>query len=342
MKVHLAETGDHVRDLSARDWRTQAATSSRHRFVDDPHAADVLLFTQPHMLQGDPLGRVIARHPLVRSHRDRCYVYDQRDRPWSPLPGLFVSLPASRFDHRRHRAVPYYKGDESDFVARRLEMPDLLFSLVGAVTHPCRAQLFALRHPDAVVQSTGAAFNDGTASDAAARRERFVGTTLRSHFVLCPRGHGTSSFRLYEVLAAGRVPVIIADEWVPPSGPDWWSFALRWPEGRTAGLADELTARMDEWPERAARAIDAYDRWFAPAARIDRVVDELADLVRITHSPRRRRPLALRDSQYRRFAARHAADGLAPVGASVRRILGGAAAHSGVRVGNAKGGTVEQ
>src|ERR1041385_4875007 len=47
--------------------------------------------------------------------------------------------------------------------------------------------------------------------------------------------------------AAGRVPVVISDPWVPPRGPDWDALPIRWPEGRTDGLVEALEARSVEW-----------------------------------------------------------------------------------------------
>jgi len=42
-------------------------------------------------------------------------------------------------------------------------------------------------------------------------------------------------------LAAGRAPVIISDDWCPPSGPDWDQIAVVWPERRI----DELPRHLE-------------------------------------------------------------------------------------------------
>ena len=49
----------------------------------------------------------------------------------------------------------------------------------------------------------------------------------RTRFVLCPRGQGVSSIRLFEVMKSGRVPVIISDAFVPPAlqGRTGWTDA---------------------------------------------------------------------------------------------------------------------
>jgi len=45
----------------------------------------------------------------------------------------------------------------------------------------------------------------------------FIDVTSRSVFTLCPRGYGRTSFRLYEAMNLGSIPVYIWDdmEWLP-------------------------------------------------------------------------------------------------------------------------------
>ena len=54
---------------------------------------------------------------------------------------------------------------------------------------------------------------DGRAS---ADTRRFVELMSRSVFALCPRGYGRTSYRMYEALQLGCIPVYIHDEpWLP-------------------------------------------------------------------------------------------------------------------------------
>jgi hypothetical protein len=182
--------------------------------------------------------------------------------------------------------------------------------------------LFELRHPDAVVESVrGFTFYDSSSADFQARRERFSETLLRSRFVLCPRGKGTSSIRMYETLAAGRIPVIVADDWVAPAGPDWERFSIRWPEGRTNGLIDMLERRNRDWPAMSAAAASAYREFFAPDVWFQRVVDlcgELRESARIEDFP----PAGRRDRAFISAAADVARwRTTSPVRRSGKRIL---------------------
>lgn len=98
--------------------------------------------------------------------------------------------------------------------------------------------------------------------------------------MLCPRGDGTSSIRLYEALAVGAVPVIIADDWVPPAGPAWEECSIRWPEGRIDGLTQMLEDRNGDWPRLSAEARRVHEEYFSPAVYFHHVAERCADLLR--------------------------------------------------------------
>ncbi len=54
-------------------------------------------------------------------------------------------------------------------------------------------------------------------------RHEFVQNTFESDYVLCTRGAGNFSYRLYEVLSAGRIPVFLDTDCVLP-----YDFAIDW------------------------------------------------------------------------------------------------------------------
>lgn len=262
---------DDIETLARRD-RFRA-----HELAPDPESADVVLFPQCHMV--DRRLAAIRRHPAARRHHDKVMVYDERDKPWLSYPGVYVSVPRRQFDPLRQRAWGYLRVENEFSRAEPISEPDLLFSFVGSPTAPCRTPLFGLRHPDAVVEEVrGFLFWDETSPDYEARRQRFREILQRSRFVLCPRGHGTSSFRLYETMAAGRVPVIISDAWVAPEGPHWGSFSLRVKESETAALPRLLEERASEWTELSQAARAAYDDYFGDRVVFHRVAEALAGI----------------------------------------------------------------
>jgi hypothetical protein len=289
MRVHIPRLGlGVVPDLPVTELEEFARIDriGRHEVTADPDSADLILFPQCHMLPTDWRLNAIRSHAVTARYRGKVMVYDERDRPWCGFPGVYVSMPKREFDGRFQRSWGYRAVPPADSPRE----PDLLFSLIGSPSHRCRRQLFELRHPDAVVEQVrGFTFYDSRSADFDSRRERFRETLLRSRFVLCPRGKGTSSIRLYETLAAGRVPVIVADDWVAAPGPDWERFSIRWPEGRTNGLIDLLEGRDRDWPAMSNAAAKAYRDFFAPDVWFHNVVDlcsELRQSVRMGDFPR--------------------------------------------------------
>lgn len=63
-----------------------------------------------------------------------------------------------------------------------------------------------------------------------------------STFTLCPRGIANWTFRLYESILSGSIPVILSDTFIPPMGElQWNSFSLRYPESKLHEIGKILT-----------------------------------------------------------------------------------------------------
>ena len=279
MIVHFARLGESIfEDAPCIEFEKLSSLDrfNRHQIGADPHSADLIIFPQCHMLGSDWRLRAITEHRLTRLHKKKVTVYDERDRPWCSLPGVYVSMPSTSFNVRFQRSWAYYGRLESTPDCD----PDLLFSFIASPTASCREPLFRLAHPDAIVEKVRRfTFYDSTSLDFEARRFRFRSILARSRFVLCPRGRGTSSIRLYETLAAGRVPVIISDDSVPPPGPDWNQICIRWPEGATGGLIEMIQAHDHEWAKMSTAARSAYREHFAPDSNFHHIVSACGELL---------------------------------------------------------------
>jgi SAM-dependent methyltransferase len=82
---------------------------------------------------------------------------------------------------------------------------EILLSFIGAKTHPIRTRLV-----DELRESGWAASLDIVPYD------EYLNILQRSTFALCPRGYGVTSFRLYESMAYGCIPVYISDKFIEP------------------------------------------------------------------------------------------------------------------------------
>lgn len=91
---------------------------------------------------------------------------------------------------------------------KRVEQPEYLASFVGSLkTHPIRQKIY-----DELYSRKGFYI-----CESGANIELFENIMANSYFALCPRGYGPTSFRLYEAIQIGVVPVYITDDepWTP-------------------------------------------------------------------------------------------------------------------------------
>ena len=94
-------------------------------------------------------------------------------------------------------------------------------SFVGSLTHPIRRALYDAYHD----VGHGYVFSAQNWSQQVEheRLQEFIKITANSEFALAPRGYGATSFRLYEVMQLGAIPVYVSDKhWLP------WQDELNW------------------------------------------------------------------------------------------------------------------
>jgi hypothetical protein len=178
----------------------------------------------------------------------------------------------------------YFHFADNDFEPLKWESPSILFSFAGSIAnHPVRQSLLKkLGSHTSFVDSSGSvipAFTKGDTKAIAALRHQMIELARKSKFVLCPRGKGCGSIRLFEVMQMARCPVIISDEWMPPNGPEWESFSIRIPENDIATIPDVLKGLEHKAEKLGRLSRDAYDRFFASEMRLSWIAHELRQLL---------------------------------------------------------------
>jgi len=135
---------------------------------------------------------------------------------------------------------------------------------------------FPYNRPDVEVLETSGwmHWKDGIVGTREAQKD-YADALARSHFALCPRGMGFGSIRLFEVMEMGVAPVLLADRYALPPGPDWNSFLLQIPEREFRRLPELLEPHVAESEERGRRAREAWELFLAPELVFDRMVDQL-------------------------------------------------------------------
>ena len=239
-----------------RVWKaSESNQNDRFRLANDPQSADVILFVEPRFtFQSD-----VLHAPLFCKFPEKSLVLDFGDCPEPVVPGMYVGL--RRNQNQIEKGI--FEGNAYIRVAdnHRLERacssglkPDLLFSFVGraANANRVRSAILNLRHSQALLLDRN--------SNQSESDDDYIQTLARSKFVLCPRGIGPSSWRLFETMRMGRVPVVISDDWVPPGGIDWESFVVRVPEAEVNSIPERLTELEPEWAARGRRARSEWER----------------------------------------------------------------------------------
>ena len=247
-----------------------------HTLVTDPAEADIILFIEHSHYVADYFYSQLRNHPLVKKYPGKAYMYNPHDRPWYVLPGLYMCMPKQRFSSA-HMAAGAYIEVINPYVTCSFEQePELLFSFYGATTSPARFKVAKLTHPRGkIIISNVLMYVDNRPEDL---QTYYADLLTNSKFVLCPQGAGPSSIRLFEVMKAGRVPVIISDNLVYPKGPAWDKFAVIVPESRIADIPAILEQQEPQWPEKARLARQAWEEFFAPDTLFNYYVDSILAL----------------------------------------------------------------
>lgn len=261
----------------------QSPDQRGHVLVADPAQADVILYLEPNSFKDRDYAELLLREESVRRFPEKCFAYNYAPFFIGFLPGLYANLDGFHPDRHRFGSWSYLLGLPNPVVEqlageRDHHRPRHLFSFRGVNTAGVRKVIFAHREAwtrEAMLTEIDGKFFYKLTSD---QQRDYVDEILASHFVLCPRGLGCNSHRLFETMALGRVPVILSDAWVEPTGPRWAEFSVRVAEKDARRLPEILRPLLARSAEMGANARQAWEEWFAPEVRVPRFFDRLSAL----------------------------------------------------------------
>jgi hypothetical protein len=247
-----------------------------HKLAADSTIADLFLFVGPQVATFQDFRRSLewTKYP------EKCFIY--YGGPALPLlPGVYASL------ERRFHALSWTRAGSYLRVAENKNIDDfgsvapcdLLYSFSGASTnHRARREILNLSHARSVVLDTSSLpLQERQRDEMRGADDKYVGSYLslirRSKFILCPRGTGPSSWRLFETMKAGRVPVIISDQWAPPEGPSWPECSIRIRESEVRLIPGILEQREVDAGKLALAARKTWEDWFSSEVIFHRIVE---------------------------------------------------------------------
>ena len=243
--------------------------------VKDVEAADALILHEPWAFrEWRYVDRLIA-DPVVGRFAHKVFTVNTDDAAAGLLRGVYTCLRRSRFDPDLHAAVPFLDQPNADVAAMAgtPRPPARLLATWRGNTKSNRKLRQGLidlygSSPDFQVESTDSWLNHDP------EEQRHYVELLRSgRFSLCPGGWAPASMRIFESMALGVAPVLIADEFVEPKGPDWATITLRVPEAELSSLQAQLESRADEYLVIGECAAQAWQAHF----RYDRLMGYYAD-----------------------------------------------------------------
>lgn len=158
--------------------------------------------------------------------RDKKYftVCQHDDAPQHSLPPntLVFSLSQSHRNPKNLNPIPIPATCSSIPVPEEILSKDIFASFVGSTTHQIRIDLYNLCRTQPNYYFSVQQWNPVIPQS---KLNELTNIMIRSKFALCPRGYGNTSFRMYEAMQLGAVPVYISDDFFLP-----WSDELNWNE----------------------------------------------------------------------------------------------------------------
>jgi hypothetical protein len=241
---------------------------SGYRLARSRCDADIILFVESGYFG---LGSIAKFHAVSRQNGSaRHFVFSEGDWPFAYIPGLYCSL-TKRLPWAFSWA--YLLDDAGPAAAASVAAP-YLFSFLGRKsTHPVREGIVRCldsRQTPCLDVASGAGRFRGWDY-----RETYALLLANSRFVLCPRGIGSSSIRIFDAMRAGRVPVIISDAWIEPPVGEWARFSIRVPEGAIERIPQICERHLDAAPAMGDLARRTFEEYFSPAKFLDAALDFL-------------------------------------------------------------------
>lgn len=204
--------------------------------------------------------------------------------PLAEWPTIVQALPDVLVVSHCHTTENYRTGIDVSFPAMPLldrqcypiRERSTLLSFRGANSHPVREQLQLLSQlprieVELIQQSYWGALNYlDDPRGLSTEQQIYTHLLARSRFSAAPRGHDVFPCRLLEVMAAGAVPVVLADDWVLPFSEllDWSEFSLQVPEEQCLNLPQMLQAiSTEQWQVMQYRSQQVYQQYFYSLAQ---------------------------------------------------------------------------
>jgi len=283
-------TGNLYGHFNPPDWLKSHNKIKGITCVEEPELADIIIFAETHP-EHDPYYRNVIKHPVYRKFKEKCVLYHDADLSITTLPTISPSIESWQYDSKHKRSFHYIaRMSDNDAINNALvnyqQDRKYLYSFVGARTHKIRNELFNLKHPDDTFLNdrTGTRAWELNSEDKLIYEQHYCNISNESYFILAPRGIGPCTYRLFESMQIGRVPVIISDAWVKIPGIDWDKFSITVPECQILLIPQILNERKKDAVEMGKVARQIWEEHFSPEISLQKITIAAKELLQHKYS----------------------------------------------------------
>lgn len=254
--------------------------------VDKPSEADLILCIYGAQY---PENMTREQKKLLYERANDFYVFESGDLALFAYQGVYCALGKHRGRNKRFRS--YCVVLTNDYIEEAVHQPverDLFFSFLGGSTSWIRKRIYRLNfnRPDILIRNTSYHQEWSAWSPEWEKNKRdYVKIMARTRFVICPRGATPTAGRMYEGMQLGRAIVVISDDFIAPTGPDWPKFMIQVPEKDISRLPEILAPYEAKSEEMGRIARMEWEKWFAPNLWFQRIVENCIDISKTRTQP---------------------------------------------------------
>lgn len=289
MKIHFAQPSftsfqdyeTNVLEKIHTEFRTSRCVEA-YTTTDDPEEADLILLLESATFKWRSHIENLKKEPLLQRYAAKVLTYNFQDGAAGFLDGVYVHSEKKRFVPGHHKAwstlwphneLIYTLTDEQIAAST----PQQFCSFRGSISSTLRKKLVAMYGQE---QRRGfkVTLIDRWYNHKVDEKQTYLDEMLLSQFVLCPKGICSYTPRFFETMAVGRVPVLIADEWVPPDNLDLEAVAVVVPEKRLGDLEEILNAKKSQAAEMGRKGRLYWKKHFARDVRLRALIDVAVSL----------------------------------------------------------------
>ncbi len=244
--------------------------------------ADAIVLHEPWAFREWRYIEKLLADPVTGRYPHKVYTINNDDAGTGLLRGVYAGLRRSRLNPAIHASVPFL-SQHNEFVLQRAGAPRPQPTYLATWRGNPRSNVKLRTRLLEVCSGSKTLRAESSASwlnHDPDEKSLYVDLLLSGKFALCPGGWTPATYRIYESMALGVMPVIIADEYVPPAGPNWDEISLRIPEAELPNIERELNKHAERYLEFGRLAHEAWQRHFRPELLISCYCDALLSCVR--------------------------------------------------------------